>query len=132
MPVSKKRKKKGKKVGNGKVSRVRQFAERPSGVSLQDLINVLAYQEYVKDGSIVADDAKVTVADPLPVTIEDADGNKIQVGTAERIPGDPNALSIKLDDIPTVNFEDPKVASVIQALSDASHYSISEETEDER
>lgn len=47
MPISKKRKKKGKAV-KGRSLAVRD--DRPSGVTLQDLINVLAFQEYQKEG----------------------------------------------------------------------------------
>lgn len=45
MPESKKRKKNGKKVGNGEAARLKRFDDMESGVSFQDLINVLAYQE---------------------------------------------------------------------------------------
>src|SRR5690349_8470523 len=54
MAVSKRRRRKnGKKVGNGENKMSRTFAEMESGVSLQDLINTVAYQDYVKEGKIV-------------------------------------------------------------------------------
>lgn len=55
MAVSKKRKKKGKDVQNNPARRASVLEQMESSVSLQDLINVLAYQEYVKDGTIVED-----------------------------------------------------------------------------
>lgn len=55
MPLSRKRKKHGKKVSNGEVKRSRIINERIeragdqlSGVTLQDLINVVAYQDSQK------------------------------------------------------------------------------------
>ena len=52
MPKSKKRKKRGKTVSNGEKTRLERFANMESGVTLQDLINVVAYQEYVETGEI--------------------------------------------------------------------------------
>jgi hypothetical protein len=51
MPISKKRKKKGKVVRSRRRWTDAEIAEmnRPAGVSLQDLINVVAAQEYQKD-----------------------------------------------------------------------------------
>jgi hypothetical protein len=52
MPISKKRKKKnGKKVGKGRAWTPEEIQEvnRPAGVTLQDLINVVAAQEYKED-----------------------------------------------------------------------------------
>ena len=53
MPLSRKRKKKGKKVEGG--AKITVDPNKESSVTLQDLINVLAYQEYVKDGTIDPD-----------------------------------------------------------------------------
>lgn len=54
MPISKRRKKKGKRVKNSAARRAQRLeevaAEQPSGVTLQDLIDVVAYQEYEKQG----------------------------------------------------------------------------------
>lgn len=116
MPVSKKRKKKGKPV------RGRVASENLSGVTLQDLINVLAYQEYVQDGTIVRDDVKVTIPDEIPVNVEDADGNKRQVGTATPIPGDPEHVSI--------SFTDPVAKAAITTIA-GSDYSIAKNEEQE-
>lgn len=51
MPISKKRKKNGKKVKHSALKRARRLEESDiqSGVTLQDLINVLAAQEFEKD-----------------------------------------------------------------------------------
>ena len=43
MPISRKRKKKGKKVGHG--SQFHVDPNKESSITLQDLINVVAYQE---------------------------------------------------------------------------------------
>ena len=53
MPVSKKRRRKGGKLAQNNARKRAQRLERTeSGVSLQDLINVLAYQEYEKRGEL--------------------------------------------------------------------------------
>lgn len=62
MPVSKRRKKNGKVVKPASYKRDIPD-DRPIGVSLQDLINVVAYQEYVNNGTIVTNDAKVNTPD---------------------------------------------------------------------
>jgi hypothetical protein len=62
MPVSKKRKKKGKTVKRG--------SDRMTGLTLQDLINVVAYQEYKEAG--VYDDPE-TVGLPEIPTVENID-----------------------------------------------------------
>lgn len=68
LPKSKKRKKDGKKVqGHGAQIVVDPDAE--SSVTMQDLINVLAYQEYVKDGKIVEGDVVIESGDNAPVRI---------------------------------------------------------------
>lgn len=67
MPVSKNKRKNGKQVKHnaGKRSqRLEAASDQPSGVSLQDLINVLAYQEYVKDGTIVPEESEINFDDP--------------------------------------------------------------------
>lgn len=70
MPLSKKRKRKnGKAVGGDYAARraardaaVREI-EGGAGVSLQDLINTVAYQEYVKEGKIAAPENPVQILD---------------------------------------------------------------------
>lgn len=121
MPLSRKRKKKGKVVGNGEKSRQSKidnssYSDQPSGVTLQDLINVMAYQQYVEDGTIVADDVTVHIPEVIPVTVGEGD-DKREVGTATPIPGDEGALSF--------NITDPEILSTIQGPVD--HYSIDEE-----
>lgn len=123
MPVSKKRKKKGKSVGNGEPknrqkheARVREIGSMESAVSLQDLINAVAYQD--KHG-IVADDAVVHIPETLPVTVGEGE-DKREVGTASPIPGDEGAVSI--------NITDPDILEQIQSPG---NYSI-EETQDGR
>lgn len=119
MPVSKKRKKNGKVVKNSAARRGRRLettaAEQPSGVSLQDLINVLAYQEYVKDGTIVAPDTSIHIPETIPLTVGEGD-DKRQVGTATPIPGDEEHLSI--------NITDPEIQ---EKISGTGNYSIDEE-----
>lgn len=64
MPISKKRKKKGKPVKRG--------SDRMTGLTLQDLINVAAYQQYKDEG--LYDDAEkgVELSDfPTVLDIED-------------------------------------------------------------
>lgn len=100
MPISKKRKKKGKAV-KGRSLAVRD--DRPSGVTLQDLINVLAFQEYQQQG--VYDDVET-----------------------EGFP--PGAI---IDEVPTVediDFEAPDTQAVIRAVEEASKYK--KENQDER
>ena len=67
MPVSKKRKKNGKKVGNGRAKNARQlesFGDRESGVTLQDLINVVAYQDYEAKGLLPSQQAELDPDNP--------------------------------------------------------------------
>lgn len=126
MPESKKRKRKnGKKLGNGEQKNFNRFSDKESGLSLQDVINMVAYQDYVADGKIDSDqvlaDAKVMnpaledvanqfgegyvidenaeihIPDEIPVTIGEGDGKR-QVGTATPVPGDPGAMSIQIND----------------------------------
>ena len=56
MPESKNRRKNGKRVNNSREKRTRRIEKasesHQSGVTLQDLINVLAYQEYEKRGEL--------------------------------------------------------------------------------
>lgn len=47
MPISKMRKKKGKKVQNNAKRRIDLIEQQPTGVTLQDLINMVAYQDLV-------------------------------------------------------------------------------------
>ena len=123
MAVSKKRKKNGKKVGNGTArqsaqvkSRIERFAEQESSLSLQDLINVVAYQEYEKDGTIVDGEVVVEMADDIPVNVINEDGTRRQVGTAVKIEGRDD-LSIRVTD-----------HDIIQKLSDpGAKYSIDKE-----
>lgn len=70
MPVSKNRRKDGKRVKNNnrkRAQRIEKTAEdQPSGVSLQDLINVLAYQEYEKRGELPSQQTDPETEDPRP------------------------------------------------------------------
>lgn len=56
MPKSKKRKKNGRPVGTGEDKNRRAHNERlkdqPTGVTFQDLINIVAYQEYEARGEL--------------------------------------------------------------------------------
>lgn len=45
MPVSKNRRKNGKTVKHNRAKRDRRLEDAPVGITLQDLINVVAYQE---------------------------------------------------------------------------------------
>ena len=117
MPKSKKRKKKGKPVGNGEAKNYQQIrgSDRVTGVSLQDLINVVAYQEYVKDGSIVAPNAEIHIPDEIPVVTGEGE-NKRQIGVTNPVPGDPDAVSVHLTD-----------PDVIRYIHDDNEFSIDEE-----
>lgn len=127
MPVSKKRKKKGKKVGNGENSRIdtSAYSDFSAGVTLQDLINVVAYQEYTqKDVDLttqIAADATVHMEGPVPLVVGEGD-DKREIGTASPIPGDPDHISI--------HITDPEVARTVHGpIGD---YSIDKENEDGR
>lgn len=54
MPLSRRRKKNGKVVKNNPDKRAERLEEADisAGVTLQDLINVVAYQEYGKNGEL--------------------------------------------------------------------------------
>lgn len=120
MPQSRKRKKKGKVVKSDTARRSQRLEEMSSGVTMQDLINVLAYQEYVKDGTILAENAKVNIPDEIPVTVGEGE-NKRQVGTAVQVEGR-DELSVRITDHDT-----------IQHLSDpGAKYSISTEDEENK
>lgn len=133
MPVSKKRKRKnGKKVRMGRTWSREEIEEvnRPAGVSLQDLINVVAAQDFKKDPEAyakkhpevkLADDVKVHIPEEVPVTIGEGE-DKHEVGTATQIPGDEEHLSIQITD--------PEVLKAIQGpIGD---FSIEKENEDGR
>jgi hypothetical protein len=105
VPISRKRKKNGKKVQR---KPVQPSDDLSAGVSLQDLINVVAYQQYVEDGTIegpqipdqstrIADDVKITMPEVVPVTIGEG-VEKRQIGTASPIEGDPEHVSIHITD----------------------------------
>lgn len=132
MPISRKRKKKLKKGGGAKLY---IDPNKESSITLQDLINVVAVQEFkagnyepqepetpqageiyakvrtsddteIAPGVILRADAVVNIPDVVPVNIEDARGNKIGVGTASPIPGDPNHVSITITD--------PRILELVQ------------------
>lgn len=131
MPRSKKRKKNGKKVGNGQsknlvahTERMERAEEQLSGVTLQDLINVVAFQEY-KDQGVYAEEPEKVV----PLTVENEDGTKRQVGTATTIPGKEGYVNVYIDDEDlrqelsvarkdvSIDFEDPNTQAIIKAAS---------------
>lgn len=144
MPLSKRRKRKnGKKVGSGQ--RIIVDPNKESRVTLQNLIDIVAYQSYVEDGTIDPEavreelkakepvaaeiwakvqvkrsddieiapgvilraDAVVSMADEVPVYMENSRGEKIGVGTATPIKGDPGHVSIYI--------EDPNVLAMVSA-----------------
>lgn len=142
MPVSKKRKKKGKVVKRGE--------DRMSHLTLQDLINVVAYQEAhpeeaqsggaaeiqtvndidlenpdhqavikavqsLGEHTVFADDAVVHIPEVVPVTVGEGE-NKREIGTASPIPGDPDHLSINITD-----------REILDQLEGPSSYSIDKE-----
>lgn len=137
MPRSKKRKKHGKKVGNGagkNQALAGRLADRESEVTLQDLINMVAYQEYealglYDKGEDVDIHAPEEPEKAVPLTVENADGTKRQVGTATPIPGREGYVSIHIDDAElrqeldvargdaSIDFEDPNTQAVIKAAS---------------
>jgi hypothetical protein len=78
VPISKKRKKKGKPVKPPE-----RLVTEDSGVTLQDLINMVAYQDYVADGTIegpqIPDDADIPEETPdLPGENWDEDDSNDQ------------------------------------------------------
>ena len=143
MPRSKKRKKNGKKVGNGAAKnnalaneRLERVGEMESEVTLQDLINMVAYQEYEALGLYdKGEDVKVVdipesvvdIPESVPVTFYGPDGTKRQIGTASPIPGEEGRVSVHIDDedfrneilMPSsdfsIDFEDPSTQAVIKA-----------------
>jgi hypothetical protein len=125
MPISKRRKKKGKPVGKG--TRITVDPEKESSVTLQDLINALAWQESQKpdddptklvgpsmeelvrgqveaNGDILADDAVINVPDSVPVYVGEGE-NRVQIGTAQ-----PKAGSEATD----ITITDPEVMAKVQ------------------
>lgn len=87
MPVSKNRRKNDKRVKNSdrrRAQRIEKAAEdQPSGVTLQDLIDVLAYQEYEKRGELPSQQT-----DPEHVSISKDDlkpckGQNVNICVAE-------------------------------------------------
>ena len=145
MPISRKRKKKGKRVkGHGAVIKIDPNKE--SSISLQDLIDVVAYQEFkagkydppahveplvgentyaggveayaseiharvwtnedteIAPNVIVRADAVVNIPDSVPVNIENTRGEKIGIGTASPIEGDPGHVSIHITDPAILNM----------------------------
>ena len=125
MPISRRRKRKDGKTVKRKEEGARIVVDpnKESHVTLQDLINVVAYQEYVKDGSIVPEDVEIQMADEIPVNIINEDGSRTQVGTAARNPEDPDRVSIDIND--------PRAAAIIRGAASLDKVSI-EEDEDER
>lgn len=123
MPISKKRKKKGRVVGKG--ARLKVDPNKESSITIQDLINVVAYQEF-KEGSydppvseevaelyakvqvkedteiapnvILRADSVMNIPGTIPVNIENSRGEKIGIGTASPIEGDPGHVSIQITD----------------------------------
>ncbi len=161
MPISKRRKRKnGKKVGTGQ--RIVVDKNKESRVTLQDLINIVAYQEYVEDGTIdpaavreelkkkapqvgeifakvslerkddlvlapgviLRADAEVSMADEVPVYVENSRGEKIGVGTASPIEGDPEHVSIHIND--------PEVLALVSPPPSGLSIGFAEEIKDER
>lgn len=108
MPKSKKRRRKdGKKLGNGLSAhnnRTGRAADIESRVTMQDLINLIAYQEYVKDGTIVDENVIVSTDGDIPVFSGEGE-NRRQIGTASHIPDDPEHLSIRITDAEAISQE---------------------------
>lgn len=135
MPVSKKRKKKGVVARFNRDRRrheiEEQIKDQSSGVSLQDLINMVAYQEYQEAGIIdgpaipdhfeIAPDVEIVFDKDVPVVIGEGE-EKRQVGTASPVPGSPGHASIQLTD--------DEVLKQIQGPIE--NYSIDKEQEDDR
>lgn len=121
MPISRRRKKKGKPVGNGESKNRAAHEDRmetmKSGVTLQDLINAVAFQEHQK-GNKVADDAVVNIPEVIPVTVGEGD-EKREIGTAVHTPG---------EEIVDITITDPQASEII--AGPMGNYSIDKETED--
>lgn len=96
MPLSKNRRKNGKKVKHNRAKRNQRLeetmADQPSGVTLQDLINMVAYQEYQQAGVIegpaipdTAESDKIDFEDPdTQAIIRAVDNTKIEENEDER------------------------------------------------
>lgn len=135
MPVSKKRKKKGVVARFNRDRRRHELEEQmrnqSSGVNLQDLINMVAYQEYqeagVIDGPAIPDnveispDCEIIFDKDVPVVIGEGE-EKRQIGTASPIPGSPGHASIQLTDDEVLR----------QVRGPVGNYSIDKEQEDDR
>ena len=123
MPLSRKRKKNGKRVGRGERKNFeahnKRLANMESGLTIQDLINVVAYQDGVQDGTIVADDVIVTMGDDIPVFVGEGE-NRREIGTASPNKDDPERVSI--------HITDPGAAQIISGPT--GNYSIDKENED--
>jgi hypothetical protein len=105
MPISRRRKKKGKTV-RGHGAKIKVDPDKESSVTLQDLINAVAWQESQKPdddptkmrGPVeVSDDVVVHYADNMPVYVGEGE-NRIQIGTADKIPGANDSVSIRITD----------------------------------
>ena len=132
MPKSRIRKRKnGKKVGKG--ARITVDPEKESSITLQDLINAVAWQESQKsdddptklvgpsteelvrgeieaNGDILASDAEIDVPDSVPVYVGEGE-NRIQIGTAK--PASDSSAS-------DITITDPEVMAKIQNPSNYS------------
>lgn len=117
MPISKRRKRKnGKKVGNG--TNVVVDPNKESSVTLQDLINVLAWQESQKDDD---DPTKMKRPDnTVPVVHYDEDGHRHVIGSAE-VSEDHESGEIRITngqlDANAAEFRPELVADVVKHLS---------------
>lgn len=108
MPVSKKRKKRGKLVKGGPDKSMRRVDDRPTNLSLQELINVLAFQEAMKP-----DDDPTKMHNPNMTAEEEAKLREMNL------------------ELPTVlDMEDPDTEAVIKAVHEVSQQD--KENEDER
>lgn len=119
MPISKRRKnKKGKAVKHNPYKEPAGLADRESAVSLQDLINVVAYQE---THPVEAVGPLVHIPDSVPVVVGEGD-DKREVGKASPIDGDTEHVSI--------HITDPGALKLVQDPD--GHYSIDKEIADGR
>lgn len=104
MPKSKNKRKNGKQVSHNADKRAERMSNMDSGLTLQDLINVVAYQDYVADGTIVpeksySDDVieGEVVSEEFPLMAIESEEH-LQIGTLSLVAGDPDSVTVDLTD----------------------------------
>lgn len=104
MPKKKSKRKNGEIVQHNADKRSARLDDMDSGLTLQDLINVVAYQEYVADGTIAAEETYSddviegeVVSEEFPLMAIESEEH-LQIGTLSLVAGDPDSVAVDLTD----------------------------------